>query len=72
MYSDVGMRKIIRPGTEPVSEEGRLVGAGRQLQPSRPAKFTETRAIVEIAHRPYPVIASVAISLYTNGAAPKY
>ena len=49
-----------------------MLAAARQLRLVHLAKLTETRAIIQSARRVYPDIADEAMSIYTNGASPKY
>ena len=69
-FSESGLRKIIRDGSELVRAAGGMVAAARQVRLEELTKLTETRAFIESTHRLYPDIASAAMSLYKNGADP--
>ena len=49
-----------------------MIGAARQLQLVQLAKLAESRALIERTQHMYPEIESGAMSIYTNGEAPRY
>ena len=66
-YSEIGMRKIARPGFEFVSVSGGAVEAARLLQHAQPEKLTDARSFVVRNQGRYPEISAEAMSIYTNG-----
>ena len=72
VYSAVCLHRIIKEGSELMRAAGGMAEAARQQQLAPLTKLTETRAFIAIAQQLYPDIADEAMSIYTNGASPKY